>query len=116
MNYTQSVTTVVTEAASIIVRIHCNELVLSEAELAVLTAVSGVGELAARLPPAGELELVENMSHCYRMPRKITYGKGTLEVATELETMTVEPLLGPAMTSYGFTSEVSSIAFWYACP
>jgi len=58
MNHTQSVTTVITEDPRIVVRIHCSELVLSQAELAVLAAVSGVGELAARLPAGGELELV----------------------------------------------------------
>ena len=71
MNHTQSVTTVITEDPSIVVRIHCSELVLSQAELAVLAAVSGVGELAARLPAGGELELVSKVNHCYQTPSKI---------------------------------------------
>lgn len=70
MDHTQSVTTVITEDPSIVARIHCNELVLSQAELAVLAAVSGVGELAARFPAGGELELVFKVNRYHQRPSK----------------------------------------------
>jgi len=43
---------------------------LSQAELAVLAAVSGVGELAAKFPAGGELELVFKVNRCYQRPNK----------------------------------------------
>jgi hypothetical protein len=64
-NHTQSVTTVITSAPSIVVRIHCNELALSQAEVAAFATVSGVGELelAANLPAVGEPELRQKVSY-----------------------------------------------------